>query len=92
MVGSPCNGSSGSRQASAWPRMARASASLAAPMANRTDSAQRASRSGRGHGARGLTGGPPGLMITSVRLSWIAAYRRIGNSSRPWEPRWEPRG
>jgi hypothetical protein len=47
-------------------------------MANRTDSAQRASRSAEVVLLADSLDGTPELMITSVRLSRIAAYRRIG--------------
>ena len=71
MAGSPCDGSSRSRLASAWLRMARASASLAASMANRTDSAQRASRSAGVIVSADSPGGTDGLTVTSFLLSWI---------------------
>jgi hypothetical protein len=82
IVGSPCNGSSLSKLASARPRMDEprphwpprwqtAPTAPSAPLARPRDS------------ARGLApGGTPGLTITSVRLSRFAAYRRAGPTRR----------
>jgi hypothetical protein len=55
------------------------------PMANRAESAQCASRSAGVMVLADSPGGTPGLTITSVRLSRIAAYRRAGTDSPPWE-------
>ena len=78
IIGSPCNGSSLSKLASARPRMARASASLAAPMANRADTAQRASRSAAVTVLADSLGGTLGSRSPPSGCRRIAGYLRAG--------------